>query len=299
MTVKQLRAFLAVARTLSFAEACDIVHLSQPALSLAIKKLEESLGGRLLTRTTRTVSLTPEGEALLPIAQRLLAAWDNAEEELQKRFGLELGRVALAAVPSFAGTLLPQALKRYRTLYPRINIEVHDVINEAVVEMVQQNRIEMGICFYPGASEEIQFQPLFDDEFIAVLPPDHPDVGLKEITWQRLLENDFIALQRPSSLRLMMEHKLKQVGLEPHVEFDTHQLATVGRMVAAGLGVSSVPGLCWQQMEAQGACCLHLTEPSLSRRVGIVTRRRHQLSTAAEAMVRVLIETFERPMTNG
>ena len=136
MTIKQLRAFIAVARTFSFAEASVRVHLSQPALSLAIKKLEESLGGRLLNRTTRTIALTPEGQVLLPIAERLLAEWDSVEEELHQRFALQLGKIAIAAMPSFASSLLPQALLRYRALYPRINIEVHDVIAEHVVDMV-------------------------------------------------------------------------------------------------------------------------------------------------------------------
>ena len=94
MTVKQLRAFLAVAQSLSFAQACERLHLSQPALSLAIKNLEQSLGGQLLVRTTRSVALTPEGETLLPIAVRLLADWDNAEDLLRQHFTLQMGKVA-------------------------------------------------------------------------------------------------------------------------------------------------------------------------------------------------------------
>lgn len=291
MTVKQLRAFVAVARTLSFAEASIQIHLSQPALSLAIKKLEESLGGRLLTRTTRTIALTPEGEALLPIAQRLLAEWDNAEEELQQRFALQLGKIAVAAMPSFAGSLLPHALVRYRERYPRINIEVHDVIAEAVVDMVRDHRVELGVTFDPGASDDLRFRPLFEDEFIAVLPPDHPDCHAERLEWSRLLEQDFITLQRPSSLRLMMESRLAERGLAARVAFDAHQLATVGRMVATGLGVGAVPSLCRQQMQEMGACCVPLSEPTIARRVGILTRR-HELSVAAQAMVEVLTETF-------
>ncbi|GGO80008.1 transcriptional regulator [Marinobacterium nitratireducens] len=294
MTVKQLRAFLAVARTLSFAEASNLIHLSQPALSLAIKKLEESLGGRLFTRTTRTIALTPEGEALLPIAQRLLAEWDNAEEQLQQRFALQLGKIAVAAMPSFAASLLPLGLLRYRERYPRINIEVHDVINEAVVEMVRQNRVEVGINFDPGVSDDLQFRPLFDDEFVAVLPPGHPLCNADQIEWRSLLAEDFITLQRPSSLRLMLEKQLNEAGLTPRIAFDAHQLATVGRMVATGLGVSAVPGLCRQQMQESGACCVPLAAPIISRSVGILTRRRHELSVAAQAMVEVLTETFSQ-----
>ncbi len=114
MTVKQLRAFLAVAQSLSFAQAGERLHLSQPALSLAIKSLEESLGGPLLERTTRSVSLTPEGETLLPLALRLLADWDNTEELLRQHFTLQLGKVSIAAMPSFAGNLLPLVLKTFR-----------------------------------------------------------------------------------------------------------------------------------------------------------------------------------------
>ncbi|GGB85394.1 transcriptional regulator [Marinobacterium zhoushanense] len=292
MTVKQLRAFLAVARTKSFAEAGQQVFLSQPALSLAIKKLEESLGGPLLTRTTRTVALTPEGQALYEIGQRLLADWDNAEEELQQRFSLQRGKVALAAMPSFAGSLLPSALLAYRAQYPNIRVEVHDVIAERVVDMVRDGRIEIGITFDPGPHEELRFQPLFNDEFIAVLPADHPDAGASEISWTQLLSYDFITLQRPSTVRQLIETQLAQRGMSLRVAFDAHQLATVGRMVATGLGVGAVPALCRQQMEELGAHCSRLVEPTISRQVGILTKTRHSLSVAAEALQGVLLETF-------
>lgn len=294
MTVKQLRAFLAVARTLSFAEAGNLVHMSQPALSLAIKKLEEGLGGPLLTRSTRMVALTPEGMALNEAGRRLLAEWDNLEEELQQHFSLKIGKVALAAMPSFAGTLLPKGLMAYRNKHPNIRIEVHDVIAERVVEMVEQGRIELGVTFDPGVNDELRFEPLFDDDFIAVLPPDHPDRDKTQLTWSRLLEFDFVALQRPSRLRLLMEHQLQQKGLSLKVAFDAHQLVTVGRMVATGLGVGAVPALCRRQMEEVGACCVQLVGPVISRRVGILTRRRHDLSVAADALQKTLIETFRR-----
>lgn len=298
ITVKQLRAFLAVARTLSFAEAGELVHLSQPALSLAIKKLEEGLGGPLLTRTTRSVSLTPEGEALYVRGLRLLADWENTEEEMQQRFSLQRGKVALAAMPSFASTLLPRGLLAYRERHPNIRVEVHDVIAERVVEMVREGRIEIGITFDPGPSEELNFQPLFDDAFIGVLPPDHPDSHRHEMSWAQLIQYDFITLQRPSSVRLLMETQLAHHGLVPRVTLDAHQLVTVGRMVATGLGVGAVPALCRQQMEEVGARCVELVEPVISRRVGILTRRRYGLSVAAGRMFEVLSEAFREKGSN-
>ena len=289
MTVKQLRAFLAVAQSLSFAQACERLHLSQPALSLAIKNLEESLGGQLLTRTTRSVRLTPEGETLLPIARRLLVDWDNTEELLRQHFTLQLGKVAVAAMPSFAGNRLPAALKAFRDAYPRVNVAVHDVINERVMEMVRERRVELGVAFEPAALDGLQFTPLYNDRFVAVVPASSELASRDALSWADLLGQPFIALQRPSAVRLLLEDSIAALHGKLPVAFESHQLATVGRMVAEGLGVSAVPSLCRGQMEELGARCLPLNEPQVERRVGLLHLAGHQLSSAAQAMADVLM----------
>ena len=289
MTVKQLRAFLAVAQSLSFAQACERLHLSQPALSLAIKNLEESLGGQLLTRTTRSVRLTPEGETLLPIARRLLVDWDNTEELLRQHFTLQLGKVAVAAMPSFAGNRLPAALKAFRDAYPRVNVAVHDVINERVMEMVRERRVELGVAFEPAALDGLQFTPLYNDRFVAVVPASSELASRDTLSWADLLGQPFIALQRPSAVRLLLEDSIAALHGKLPVAFESHQLATVGRMVAEGLGVSAVPSLCRGQMEELGARCLPLNEPQVERRVGLLHLAGHQLSSAAQAMADVLM----------
>ncbi len=295
MNVKQLRAFLAVAQSLSFAQAGERLHLSQPALSLTIKALEEDLGGQLLSRTTRSVNLTPEGETLLPLARQLLADWDNTEELLRQRFTLQLGRVSVSAMPSFAGTLLPAALKVFRGRFPRVNVAVHDVINEQVLEMVRHRRVELGIGFEPESGNELVFTPFYLDRFVAVVPKESPLAEREEVTWRELLKEDFIALQRPSAVRLLLEeHVLAQHG-KLAVAFESHQLVTVGRMVANGLGVSAVLSLCIQQMRELGACCVALSEPRIERRIGLMMLADHQLSAAAQALREVLIECAHNP----
>ena len=294
MTLKQLQAFLAVARTLSFAEACHLVHLSQPALSLAIRNLEDQLGGRLFVRTTRSIHLSSEGQAFVPIATRLVSDWNDAEREMQQRFALQLGTVELAAMPSFASTLLPLALMRYKQRYPRIRIEVQDVVAELLVNMVLQGRTELGVSFDPGTHSELDFLPLFNDNFVAILPPDHPLPATHEsIDWPLLLESDFVMLQRPSRLRSMIEDELAQQGMSARVVFEAHQLITVGKMVASGLGVSVVPSLSREQMEAVGARCVSVQAPVIGRRVGIITRQKRELSVAASAMRDIIVETFQ------
>ncbi|QIH08904.1 MULTISPECIES: LysR family transcriptional regulator [unclassified Pseudomonas] len=290
MTVKQIRAFLAVAHSMSFALACERLHLSQSALSLTIKALEEGLGGRLFTRNTRNVALTPEGEALLPLARRLIADWDNAEDEMRQRFTLQRGRVTLAAMPSFAGNLLPPILKQFRARYPQVNVTVDDVINEQVLEMVRDREVELGVAFEPQDNTSLVFTPLYIDRFVAVVPRDSPLAGRHEIDWQTLLQEPFITLQRPSTVRVMLEEHLRARGVQLPVEFESHQLATVGRMVASGLGVSAVPALCAGQMRELGGHCITLGEPVVERAIGVLTKPGDELSTAAQALFDILRE---------
>lgn len=290
MTVKQLRAFLAVAQSLSFAVAGERLYLSQSALSLTIKALEEGLGGRLFSRNTRNVALTPEGEVLVPLARRLIADWDNAEDELRQRFTLQRGRVTLAAMPSFAGNLLPPLLKTFRARYPQVNVTVNDVINEQVLEMVRDGQVELGVAFEPPLGSSLAFTPLYIDRFVAVVPADSPWVDQAEIDWPTLLTQPFITLQRPSTVRVMLEEHLRARDMNLPVEFESHQLATVGRMVASGLGVSAVPALCVGQMRELGARCITLCDPVVERAIGVLTKPGHELSAAAQALFDVLQE---------
>lgn len=301
MTVKQLRAFMAVAQTLSFVVAGERLFLSQSALSLTIKSLEQDLGGRLFTRTTRQVRLTPEGEALLPLARRLLVEWDNTEDELRQRFTLQRGRVVLAAMPSFAGNVLPPLLQQFRARHPGVNVTINDVLNEQVLDLVRDGHVELGITFEPTADLGLTFMPLYQDRFVAVVPATSPLAECADVGWAQLLAEPFIALQRPSAVRLMLEQHVKQLAQAGHlpqgqalpVAFESHQLATIGRMVGAGLGVSVVPALCVGQMFELGAHCLPLQAPVLERAVGMVTRSEHPLSMAAQALYDILLDSVK------
>ncbi|MGK0441287.1 MAG: LysR family carnitine catabolism transcriptional activator [Pseudohongiellaceae bacterium] len=289
ITIKQLKAFAAITQTRSFAEACELLHLSQPALSIAIKNLEQGLGGRLLERSTRTVTLTPEGEAFHGVVTRLLGDWDQALGEVHNLFTMKQGRLSMAAMPSYASSLLPLALKQYRQCYPDINIAVDDVIAESVVDLVRSGRVELGVTFEPGEAEDLHFEPLFTDKFVAVLPKNHDLLRQNQIKWQALQRYDFIALQKPSSIRMLIDQSLEKsgVGTVPPA-FEAHQLASIGRMVVSGLGVSVVPALTEKHMLEMGAECRPMIAPAITRNVGVISRHRHPLSVAAQAMIAVL-----------
>ncbi|WP_236536446.1 LysR substrate-binding domain-containing protein, partial [Pseudomonas syringae] len=209
---------------------------------------------------------------------------------LRQRFALQMGRVSIAAMPSFAGNLLPAALKVFRGRYPRVNVAVHDVINEQVLEMVRHRRVELGIGFEPESSSALLFTPFYTDRFVAVVARDSPLAELGEVSWAALLREDFIALQRPSAVRLLLEQAVEPLHGKLAVAFESHQLSTIGRMVANGLGVSAVPSLCIGQMQELGACCIALVGPHIERRIGLMMLADHTLSAAAQTLRDVLIE---------
>lgn len=113
------------------------------------------------------------------------------------------------------------------------------------------------------------------------------------MSWRDLLTLDFITLQRPSAVRLMLEEELAQSGTQLEVALESHQLVTVGRLVANGLGGSAVPALCRRQMSELGAVCLELDNPVIERRVGVLRSSHHKLSTAAQALMETLKKTYD------
>ena len=181
VSIKQLRGFIAIAETGSFAEASERLYITQPALSIAIGKLEDTVGGLLFNRSTRSVQLTPEGLEFLPIAQRLIADWSEAFDDLNRLFSLRRGKLTVAAMPSFASTRLPAIVAEYQQQFPNITIAVQDIVMEQVIDAVQTGRADLGITFEPDNLQGQQFESLFTDRFVAVMPMSHALSGRKKI----------------------------------------------------------------------------------------------------------------------
>ena len=293
ISVKQLQGFVAIAELGSFAEACEHLHLSQPALSAAIRKMENSLGGQLFARSTRSVALTPEGAEFLPVARRLLMDWNEGLEDLRGLFALQRGKLSIAAMPSFASNCLPRSLMELVQRFPNININVQDIVMEEVISAVQSGRVELGITFEPDNLDGLDFQPLFNDRFVAIVPPQHALAAQTQVAFADLLDHVLVSLNRGSSTRRWTEAAIAAADRQPPHIFEAFQLTTVCAMVAAGVGVAVVPALCQGQMEALGAICRPISHGGIERRVGIFTRRRQALSAPAQKFIELLLETNE------
>ncbi|NYT74600.1 LysR family transcriptional regulator [Halomonas sp. QX-2] len=291
-SIQQLRVFVAVAHSRSLAEASERVHLSQPAISIALRKLEENVGGALFARTTRQLALTPEGEAFLPVAVRLLNDWNEAFEDLNDQFSKQRGKVTVAALPTLAAGLFPRVIKLFHEAYPRINLSLHDVLAEQINQMVREGRADLGLSVPPSDAEDLTFEPVLEDSYVVVCPCGHPLLAQSAVAWSQLAAYPFIGINRLSSSHQDIDRIMQSVGERLDILCDARQIATVGRMVAAGLGISVLPSLSFRQIAADGIEYRPLVEPTIRRELGIILSRRHPPSAATSAL-RQLIHHHE------
>ncbi|WP_339883180.1 LysR family transcriptional regulator [Vreelandella maris] len=283
-SIQQLRVFIAVAHSRSLAEASERVHLSQPAISIALRKLEENVGGALFARTSRQLALTPEGDAFLPVAVRLLNDWNEAFEDLNDQFSKQRGKVTVAALPTLAAGLFPRMIKLFHEAYPRINLSLHDVLAEQINQMVREGRADLGLSVPPSDADDLTFEPVLEDSYVAVCPCGHPLLAQSAVAWSQLAAYPFIGINRLSSSRQDIDRIMQSVGERLDILCDARQIATVGRMVAAGLGISVLPSLSFRQIATDGIEHRPLVEPTIRRELGIILSRRHPPSAATSAL---------------
>jgi LysR family carnitine catabolism transcriptional activator len=291
MKVAQLKAFVQIAESHTYAEAAENLHLSQPAVSIAIKNLEQEVGGKLFNRTTRQLELTPEGRDFLPVAQRLLQDWHRASDDLKSRFVKGGGSVTIAAMPSFASSMLPRILSEFRQKYSNVTIKIVDEVMDKVVLQVRENRAEIGFVFEPENLTGLQFTPIFLDNFILVLPPYHPLSNVDGISWNDLVKHPFVVMNYGSTMRIWLDKEAEQANVVLDIVAEASQFATIGQLVKENVGISIVPALCLEQMEERGLECLPLAHLGFNRAVGMLTKIRANLSAPALFLMNSLTDT--------
>lgn len=282
LNLRQLQAAVTLAEHGHFTRAAQACHLSQPAFSALIRGLEDSLGQRLFDRSTRHVRLTPEGEAFVSAAQRVLAELDLAVQGLNDRQALRRGRVSLALLPSLAAGWLPALLAGFQADHPGVALAVADVLSEDCMARVAQGQADFALAAIRADTPELQAEPFCHDEFHLVCPSHHPLAQGPVPDPAALAPWPFIQLVRTSSVRQYLE-----AACHPHpmnTVMELEQLATVAGMVRAGLGVSVVPTLTLFHFQQPGLCTRALPWPGLQRQIYLVRRRDRSLSAAAQAL---------------
>lgn len=288
-TMRELEVFATLAETLNYRRTAERLHLSQPAVSGVVTRLEAALGARLFDRSTRAVALTAAGAAWLPqvalLRQQAQAALQAVRDVVEQRSG----RVRVAALPSLAATVVPRAFARYAAAHPGVALAVFDALSGAAFDLVRAGQVDLALTAANPDYADLAYTPLVSDSFVLLLPSGHAlGRSTAPLRWAAVAELPHISMPRPTSVRQYAEAAFLQQGLRFEPRYEVEHLATVNAMVAAGLGVAALPELAAQVARGPQVVQRRLVAPVLQRPIGLVTRQGVSLSPAAQGMVDLL-----------
>ncbi len=298
MEMSQLEVFVTVAREGSVSRAGARLHKTQPAVSMALKRLEESLGEPLLVRSGRGLALTHAGRSLLDYAESMLKLRAEAFETLKGLRGLGQGTLTLVGPDSVVDCLLPDLLRAYHQAHPRIAIQLHRGFSERIPGEVLRHEYDFGFIAAEPVLAGLQSLDLRKDALVAVVSKDHPLTKLppKDI---KAVAGFPLALHSPRTpSRVKLEAHFRHAGVEPRVAFDLPVFEALKAYAAEGLAVAFLPELTVARELAAGILKhVHVPGLKIERTVRLVYRGDVLLSRAAQAFLEVVRENL--PMKGG
>lgn len=282
--LNDLLAFRAVAELGHFSRAAESVHLSQPAFSRRIDKLEQALGVRLLERTTRRVTLTAVGRDFERKVRELLDELDSALLGIRGVAATRMGEVTVACVPSTVHYYLSEVIRRYHERCPKVHVRVFDAGANEVLATVARGEADFGLNFIGAQEGELEFKPLIEERFVAACRRDHPLARLKRASWSQLRDHDYIAVSRSSGNRVLLDQALAGVPGQPQAIYEAQHVTTALGLVEAGLGVAAVPAMAMPGPGHPLLVSIALVDPVVTRKIGLIRRRGRSLSPAAQQL---------------
>lgn len=292
-SLADLSSFLAVAERCNFRAAAEAVHLSQPALSRRIEKLERALGERLFERDTRHVVLTNVGRAFEPRARQLLHGLQETLLGLSDAANRQVPEVRLACVTSAVRYLLADALIAFRQRHPRVRISIVDGGAHDVLAAVARGEVDFGFNFLTGDTAQLHFEPLYRDPYVAICARSHPLAGRSRLRWEELLQYDYLSVNRDNGNRVVLDLALAG-RLAPQPVCEVRRIASLLTLVEAGVGVAAVPRLAAPR-HSDLLCVIALEEPAVDRVFGVSRRTRQPLPPAAQAFLDFFMCWVQRP----
>lgn len=240
MEFDQLRYFLCVADRGNFTRAAEELGVAQPTLSRSIQKLEEELGQPVLERKTRCVELTDAGVLLQARAQQVLSLLEDTKAEITDD-GVS-GRLRIGAIPTIAPYFLPKLLREFSNQFPRATILVQEEPTERLLKSCHQGEIDLAILALPVPAKYLEVEPLFEEELLLVLPPEHPLVKKQQIVLADIEPQPFVLLDEAHCLSDNIVSFCRQrAAFQPVAVERTSQLAMVQELVSLAHGVSMIP----------------------------------------------------------
>ncbi|GGF70727.1 DNA-binding transcriptional regulator, LysR family [Mameliella alba] len=292
VTLRQIRAFLAVAELGRFNLAAGALGLTQAAVSLLIKDLEQELGVRLFDRHTRKVNLTDIGIEFLPQARKAMEDLDLATRSVRERAQLKKGKVVVASSIIFSSTTIPALIARFLDQYPGISVGLRDMPEEEIRPALLRNEADIALGTLLDHDPEIRSQPVSQDRLMLICRADHPLAARQAIGWTDLSDQKLIVLALDNPLRQIVERTM--IGVAPYFlpAYDVRFSTTAIGMVAAGLGVSVLPENSMELTSAAGVCSVALSDPIITRDICVMQHKWRSLSPPAERLKEIILAAF-------
>ncbi|CAM5627713.1 LysR family transcriptional regulator OS=Streptomyces alboniger OX=132473 GN=CP975_31935 PE=3 SV=1 [Streptomyces alboniger] len=290
MQFQQLHYFVAVSETRHFTRAAERVHVAQPSLSQQIRALEKELGAELFSRARGNIALTDAGEALLPLARRILADADTARIEVQELAQLRRGRIRLGATPSVCTGLLPEVLRAFHDRHPGIQLLIEEGGSHDLVRELARGALDLALVVLPlpSPSPALTTVELLREDLVVVSAPHGRGLG-RTVRIADLQGERLVMFRHGYDLRELTVAACRAEGFEPEFAVEGGEMDAVLGFVRAGLGLAVVPRMVAERSGAD-LRMTPLAGPSLHRTIALAHRSDVAPPRAARELQRMLLE---------
>ncbi|OWT65833.1 LysR family transcriptional regulator [Candidimonas nitroreducens] len=294
ISLRHFRIFVAIAKSGSFTEAASRLFQTQSALTATIQQFEECVGVKLFDRTTRKVTLTTVGESFLPVAERVLAGFDNAVSDLSAISKGQKGHIRIAALPSLIILFLRPTLASFRKIHPEVTVSITDGSVDKIEKTVLNGDADFGICSRLNNYKELDYTPLLTDEFGVVFPNEHPlAVTSGPLTWASLKKYRHIKLSRDTGIGAFMEDEAETIFGRNFSSGDTvSSTNALYAMLGMDDRISVLPALTAHAHPLSVFKFRRLVEPVMCREVCVVTRPLRTAALCAERLLDALMDSI-------
>lgn len=289
LTLRQLQVFEKVASRLSYSRAAEELYMSQPAVSMQIKQLEENIGLPLFEQMGKKIFLTEAGRELFHYSRNIALQLAEMEAVFDDIKGLEHGKLALSVVNT-ANYFTPQLLATFCQRHPNINVILHVANRDAVLKQLADNSTDLAIMGQPPDGLDLSAKSFMDNQLVVIAAPTHPLAKLKHIKFAQLAQETFLSREHGSGTRSAMERVFAQHQIQPHIsmEMETNEAIKQAVQAGMGLGVLSLHSI-ELELETKRLVMLNVEHFPLLRHWFIVHRRNKRLSSAALAFKEFLL----------
>ncbi len=289
--LKQMRAFCEVVRTGSITLAAQKMFLSQPSVTLQIQAMERELGVTVFERRGPVLKLTPDGETLYALAKPLVEGIDSLEENFAAQHGkLDSGELNIGAGESTILYILPEAVRRFVTTYPRIQLKIHNETGRDGLKMLRADEIDLAVGSMLDVPDDITYHPVVTFDPVLIVPLGHPLAGKTSVTLEEISQFGLILPPRHLSTWRMVKYVFQQHNLTFSVTLEAGGWEVIKKYVELGMGISIVTDICLTGAEKLAR--IPLTQYFPQRGYGLVLRKGRFLSPQARRFMEILCEVY-------